>query len=61
MKNRIETIENDISKAGGIKKAYKELNNFMNWIVNIKKNGKWNHRRHTENSNILLQEIVRKQ
>ncbi|GBP47009.1 Putative uncharacterized transposon-derived protein F52C9.6 [Eumeta japonica] len=45
-KNRMETMEKYISKTGGIKKAYRELKNSMNWIVKIKSDrGKWNHRR----------------
>ncbi|GBP50358.1 Putative uncharacterized transposon-derived protein F52C9.6 [Eumeta japonica] len=45
-KNRMETMEKYISKTGGIKKAYRELKNSMNWIVKIKSDRrKWNPRR----------------
>ncbi|XP_075990548.1 uncharacterized protein LOC142986144 [Anticarsia gemmatalis] len=44
--NRIKIIEKYINRTGGVKKAYKELSNSMNWIVKMKsRNGKWIHYR----------------
>lgn len=44
--NRRETIEKHIIKTGGIKKAYRELQNSKNWIVKMKDDKEiWNRRR----------------
>lgn len=42
----METIEKYISSTGGVKKAYNELRNSVDWIVKMKSHsGKWKHSR----------------